>query len=112
MLFGCCFTRFRYLEVWEYMEVRVHVRQYTECFLLTLLPVLGLSLYFSWWWIVLAMSTYHLLYWLEKIFRGHSSFDWEALEHCGDTLYLRKRKSFAWLKIYYKKTLPISEWAE
>ena len=30
-------------------------------FLLTLIPALGLSLWFSWWWMVLPFMTYHLL---------------------------------------------------
>ena len=31
MIFGCCFTRFKYLEGWEEMELQIHARQYTEC---------------------------------------------------------------------------------
>jgi hypothetical protein len=49
---------------------------------------------------------------LEKAFRSHSVFNWEAVENCGDTLYLRKRKSYAWMKWYGKKTLPLSDWDE
>ena len=56
--------------------------------------------------------TYDILYWLEKAFRSHSVFNWEAVENCGDTLYLRKRKSYAWMKWYGKKTLPLSDWDE
>jgi len=47
---------------------------------------------------------------LEKSFRSHSVFDWEALENCGDTLYLRKRKAYAWMRWYGKKVLPLSDW--
>ena len=61
---------------------------------------------------VLAFMSYHLLYWLERWFGHHSSFDWEALEHCSDALYLRKRKSRAWMKWYGKKSLPPSEWED
>lgn len=110
MLFGCCFTRYKYLEAWEDMELRIHERQYLECFLLALLPALVLSLWLSWWFMLLAFVNYHLLYWIERWFGHHSSFDWEALEHCGDSLYLRKRKFCAWMKWYGKKTLPPSEW--
>lgn len=110
MFFGCCFTRYKYLEGWEDMELRIHERQYRECFLLAFLPTLVLSIWLSWWWILLAFGMYHLLYWLERIIWRHSVFNWEALKYCGDSLYLRKRKSFFWLKYYGKRTLPPSEW--
>ena len=48
MIFGCCFTRFKYLEGWEEMELQIHARQYTECFFLALLPALALSVWLSW----------------------------------------------------------------
>ena len=32
MVFGCCFTRYKYLEIWEDMKLRIHERQYFECF--------------------------------------------------------------------------------
>ena len=57
------FTRYKYLEVWEDMELRIHAKQY-----------------------------------------------WEAIKHSGDTLYLRKRKAYAWKKGYGKKELPVSRW--
>ena len=72
MLGGLFFTRYKYLEIWEDMEVRIHARQFWECFLLTLLPALVLSLFFSWWWMLLPFATYHIFYWLEKSFRPHS----------------------------------------
>ena len=98
------------LEAWEEMELRIHARQFWECFLLTLIPALALSLWLSWWWMILPFIAYHLFYWFEKMFFPHSVFDWEALTFCGDAMYLRKRKSFAWMKWYGKKTLPASEW--
>jgi len=94
------------------MELQIHARQYTECFFLALLPALALSVWLSWWWMLLAFMSYHLLYWLERWFGHHSSFDWEALEHCSDALYLRKRKSRVWMKWYGKKSLPPSEWED
>lgn len=100
------FTRYKYLEVWEDMELRIHARQYWECFSLTLIPALILSLLFSWWWMVLPFVTYHILYWFEKIICHHSIFNWEAMKHCGDTLYLRKRKAYAWKKVTGKKNCP------
>jgi len=54
--------------------------------------------------------TYDLLYWFEKIIYHHSIFNWEAIKHSGDTLYLRKRKAYAWKKGYGKKELPVSRW--
>ena len=110
MLGWFLFTRYKYLEVWEDMELRIHARQYWECFSLTLIPALILSLLFSWWWMVLPFVTYHILYWFEKIICHHSIFNWEAMKHCGDTLYLRKRKAYAWKKGYGKKELPASRW--
>ena len=83
------FTRYKYLEVWEDME---------------------LSLLFSWWCMILPFITYDLLYWFEKIIYHHSIFNWEAIKHSGDTLYLRKRKAYAWKKGYGKKELPVSRW--
>ena len=112
MIFGCCFTRFKYLEEWEDMELLIHARQYTEFFFLALFPALVLSVWLSWWWMIVPFVTYDILYWLEKAFRSHSVFNWEAVENCGDTLYLRKRKSYAWMKWYGKKTLPLSDWDE
>ena len=35
MVGGLFFTRYKYLEVWEDMELRIHARQYWECFFLT-----------------------------------------------------------------------------
>ena len=61
------FTRYKYLEVWEDMELRIHAKQYWECFSLTLIPALILSLLFSWWCMILPFITYDLLYWFEKI---------------------------------------------
>ena len=88
MVGGLFFTRYKYLEVWEDMELRIHARQYWECFFLTLVPALILSLWLSWWWMIVPFVTYDILYWLEKAFRSHSVFNWEAVENCGDTLYL------------------------
>lgn len=110
MVMGFCFTRYHYLEVWEDMELRIHERQYRECLLLTILPALVLSLWLSWWWLILPLIIYDLLYWLEVIWRHHSAFDWEAMEFCGDVVYLRKRKSYVWMNYYCKRLLPKSEW--
>lgn len=111
MFMGFYFTRYRYLEVWDEMELRIHERQFCECFLLTLVPALVLSLWFSCWiCMIIPFMTYRLLYWIEKMWRHHSAFDWEALENCGDTLYIRKRKNYAWMNYYCRETLPKSDW--
>ena len=112
MIFGCYFTRYKQLEFWEEMENRIHVRQYTECFLPTLVPAVGVSLWISWWFMLIPLSAYHFLYWVERMLRNHSIFDWEASIHCGDSLYLGKRKSYAWIKKYGKRKLPSSRWAD
>ncbi len=39
-------------------------------------------------------------------------FNWEALTYCGDAVYMRKRKSYAWMKWYGKKNFPKSEWED
>lgn len=75
-------------------------------------PSIGFTLWFSWWWMVLPFMTYHLLYWFEKAISSHSVFNWEALTYCGDAVYMRKRKSYAWMKWYGKKTFPKSEWED
>ena len=53
-----------------------------------------------------------LAYWFEKAISSHSVFNWEALTYCGDAVYMRKRKSYAWMKWYGKKTFPKSEWED
>ena len=80
------FTRYKYLEVWEDMELRIHAKQYWECFSLTLIPALILSLLFSWWCMILPFITYDLLYWFEKIIYHHSIFNWASIflfKRCG-----------------------------
>lgn len=74
MIGGLFFTRYKYLEVWEEMELRIHARQFWECFLLTLIPALALSLWLSWWWMILPFIAYHLFYWFEKMFFSSFSF--------------------------------------
>lgn len=75
-------------------------------------PSIGFVTMVSWWWMVLPFMTYHLLYWFEKAISSHSVFNWEALTYCGDAVYMRKRKSYAWMKWYGKKTFPKSEWED
>ena len=41
MLGGLFFTRYKYLEIWEDMEVRIHARQFWECFFQPIKYVIG-----------------------------------------------------------------------
>ena len=75
-------------------------------------PSIGFITMVLMWWMVLPFMTYHLLYWFEKAISSHSVFNWEALTYCGDAVYMRKRKSYAWMKWYGKKTFPKSEWED
>ena len=90
------FTRYKYLEVWEDMELRIHAKQYWECFSLTLIPALILSLLFSWWCMILPFITYDLLYWFEKIIYHHSIFNWEAIKHSGEEVVSKR-----WHNLFY-----------
>ncbi|MDR0893351.1 MAG: hypothetical protein LBN24_12205 [Mediterranea sp.] len=111
MVCGLVFVRSRYLEVWDEMEIRIHTRQFWECFLLALLPSLFLSLCVGWMCMLLPFFSYHIFYWTERAFRSQSSFDWEAKGHHGDAIYMRKRKAFVWMRWYGRKELPyVKEW--
>lgn len=102
MLFGFCFTRYKYCEFWEEMELRIRECQYYECVLLALLPSLVLSVLFSWWFMLLALFFYYIVYWAEFLFSSRSAFDQEAKRNCGDTMYMRKRKFADWRQWYGK----------
>lgn len=92
--------------IWEEMEMRIHRRQYTECFLAALLP----SLLFGWllWWglVFLPLLAYYILYWAEQMAVGHSAFDYEAEKESEEVSYFVVRKRFAWRRWYWKKELP------
>lgn len=119
---GFCFTKNRFWNIDEYMEVAIYERQYWECVMLVLLPVLVLSLWLSWWFFLLIPLSYNILYgveWLilhyvvklDKKVGGelrrfgsyYSAFDLEIRGNRHDLFYLRKRKGFAWMKGYAKK---------
>ena len=46
------------------MEMRIHRRQYAECFLASLLPSLLLGWQVCWGFALLPLFAYYLLYWL------------------------------------------------
>ena len=64
--------------IWEEMEMRIHRRQYTECFLASLLPSLLLGWQVCWGLAALPLFAYYILYWAEQLAVGHSAFDYEA----------------------------------
>ena len=74
MIGGLFFTRYKYLEVWEEMELRIHARQFLGVFFIDFNPSIGFITMVSWWWMVLPFMTYHLLYWFEKAISSHSVF--------------------------------------
>ena len=61
--------------IWEEMEMSIHRRQYTECFLASLLPSLLLGWQVCWGLAVLPLFIYYILYWAEQLAVGHSAFD-------------------------------------
>ncbi len=115
MLFGINFTKKKYLEPTKEMEMIISQKQYTECMLLGFLPSIVLSALISWWFLLLIPATYYILYaveWLLLQFtsskgrqsgRYRSAFSIEAKSNRHDLVYMRKRKAFAWMKLYAKR---------
>lgn len=105
-LLGISFTTSGYfISVWEATEMRIHRRQYAECFLMALIPTLVLC-FLSWWFALLPWLSYYLLYGLEYMVRRHSAFDYEAETYGAEASYFMVRKKFAWLHWYLAKHLP------
>ncbi|MFV0589044.1 hypothetical protein [Bacteroides reticulotermitis] len=118
MIFGINFTKKKYLEPCKEMEMMIYRKIYFECILLALVPALIPSVLISWWFMLLVPMMYYILYsieWVILLFsskaktsrRDHlgnylSAFDLEAKVNNYDLLYLRKRKSWAWTKLYGK----------
>ena len=82
--------------IWEEMEMRIHRRQYAECFLASLLPSLLLGWQVCWGFALLPLFAYYLLYWAERLAVGHSAFDYEAEKESEEVSYFVVRKRFAW----------------
>ena len=99
-------TALREKGIWEEMEMRIHRRQYAECFLASLLPSLLLGWLLWWGLAALPLFAYYLLYWAERLAVGHSAFDYEAEKESEEVSYFVVRKHFAWRKWYWKKELP------
>ena len=105
MLFGICFTYHKHCEYWEEMEMLIHKRQYMDCMLLAALPAFVLACLFSWWFLLLIPSAYHILYWLELFLIKVSSFDKEAKKFSNDRMYFRRRKFAPWTRFYARKNV-------
>ena len=73
--------------IWEEMEMRIHRRQYAECFLASLLPSLLLGWQVCWGFALLPLFAYYLLYWAERLAVGHSAFDYEAEKESEEVSY-------------------------
>lgn len=106
-LLGISFTRKGYfISIWEGVEMKIHRRQYAECFILAIIPTILLCLFASCFFIVLPLFSYHIFYWFEQAIYHHSAFDYEAKANCMETTYFIVRKKFAWMKWYCHKELP------
>ena len=79
--------------IWEEMEMSIHRRQYTECFLASLLPSLLLGWQVCWGLAALPLFAYYLLYWAERLVVGHSAFDYEAEKESEEVKYEENEKS-------------------
>lgn len=105
MLGGIVFAKKRMLEFTEEMEMRIRQKHFFECVGMIFVIACLLAFFISWWFLLLIPLNYYLIYWLEKLLFGSSTFDREAKENCYDALYLRKRSSYAWLKYYGRSKL-------
>lgn len=106
-LFGISFTsKGYYLSIWEGVEMKIHRRQYAECFLLAVIPALLLCFFVSCFFAILPFFFYYILYGIEYAIYHHSAFDYEAEANCMETTYFIVRKKFAWIKWYCHKELP------
>lgn len=92
--------------IWQEMEMRIHRRQYAECFLAALLPGVLFGWLLCWWLAALPFLAYYFLYWVERLAVGHSAFDYEAEKESEEVTYFLVRRRFAWRKWYWKKELP------
>lgn len=106
-LFGISFTRKGYfMNIWEGVEMKIHRRQYAECFVLAIIPALLLCFFVSCGFAILPFLSYYIFYWIEYAIYRHSAFDYEAKANCMETTYFILRKNFAWMKWYCHKELP------
>lgn len=122
MVLGMNFTKKRYPSPEQEMKMLIKKKQHQECLIITTPIALVLSLLGSWWFMLLPLIAYHLFYGIEWVIRsrqkssgsttdfiphkGCTVFDCEVNRHCIDLVYLRKRKSFAWVKFYFNTSSP------
>lgn len=123
MFFGFIITKHASLPIETQREERIHQLQFKECMEIATIPAVFLSLYVSWWWMLLIPLFYYILYgveWLislvyhlftdERIGGGKvnnnayraSAFEMEAKLNQDNPNYLKERKWGAWFHYYGK----------
>lgn len=123
MALGINFIKRRHPNPEQEMRMLIKEKQYQECLIITFPIALILSLFISWWFMLLPLIAYHLFYTIEWGIRalqpnssfttdfvphkGCTAFDCEVNRHCIDLVYFRKRKCFAWTKFYFKTSRPV-----
>lgn len=123
MFFGFIITKHASLPIETQREERIHQLQFKECMEIATIPAVFLSLYVSWWWMLLIPTLYYIMYGVEwfisfiyHLFKDKqigdgkvnanayyaSAFEMEAKENRNSQIYLRFRKWGAWFKYYGK----------
>lgn len=123
MFFGFIITKHASLPIEAQREERIHQLQFKECMEIATIPAVFLSLYVSWWWLLLIPLFYYILYgveWFisfvyhlftdERIGGGKvnantyraSAFEMEAKFNQDNPNYLKERKWGAWFRYYGK----------
>lgn len=123
MFFGFIITKHASLPIETQREERIHQLQFKECMEIATIPAVFLSLYVSWWWMLLIPTLYYIMYgveWFislvyhlftdERIGGGKvnanayraSAFEMEAKLNQDNPNYLKERKWGAWLHYYGK----------
>lgn len=123
MFFGFIITKHASLPIEAQREERIHQLQFKECMEIATIPAVFLSLYVSWWWMLLIPLFYYILYgveWFislvyhlftdERIGGGKvnnnayraSAFEMEAKLNQDNPNYLKERKWGAWFHYYGK----------
>lgn len=113
MFFGFIITKHASLPIEAQREERIHQLQFKECMEIATIPAVFLSLYVSWWWMLLIPTLYYIMYGVEwfisfvyHLFKDKqigdgkvnanayyaSAFEMEAKENRNSQIYLRFRK--------------------
>lgn len=123
MFFGFIITKHASLPIEAQREERIHQLQFKECMEIATIPAVFLSLYVSWWWMLLIPLFYYILYLAEwfvsfvyHLFTDNiigsgkvnanayraSAFEMEAKLNQDNPNYLKERKWGAWFRYYGK----------